>query len=410
MAQYNPQSAVWQGVVRFQADKVNVWLGVRNCLGVGLPLAVGAAFGSLSAGLIMSTGALNVAFRDNDAPYRQRARKMFAASVLAGISVFVGSVTGGNYAVAVLVAGVWAFAAGMLVALGAAIADLGMMSLLMLVVYGAVPLSAERAAAAGLLAFAGGLFQALLSIAAWPLRRYAAERAALGNLYHELSRAAASPPMQATESPLATSQSIQAQVSLATLAQDRTLESERFQLLLSHAEQMRLGLLVLGRLRIRVERENAEGPESQDRAARMLDQCMRICSRLLDCIDASLQERGSDEEADQSLRELDASVELLRESSASQTIADAVTQVDALAAHLRAAQDIAAHATPSGMARFEERESEKPWNLRLHGGFATLRANLNLGSATFRHAVRLAICVWIGDALGRGFGLQRSYW
>src|SRR5437868_11707188 len=41
---------------------------------------------------------------------------------------------------------------------------------------------------------------------------------------------------------------------------------------------------------------------------------------------------------------------------------------------------------------------------------ATLRANLSLESAAFRHAVRLAACVAIGEALGRGLGLRRSYW
>ena len=39
-----------------------------------------------------------------------------------------------------------------------------------------------------------------------------------------------------------------------------------------------------------------------------------------------------------------------------------------------------------------------------------LRANLNLHSATFRHAVRLAVCVGIGDTAGHMAGWDRSYW
>jgi uncharacterized membrane protein YccC len=152
LVQVNAWASLWQNVVRFQADKVNLWLGLRNSLGVALPLAAGATFGSISGGLIMCTGALNVAFSDSDAPYRERARQMLLGSVVAGISVFAGSLSGDNRVVAVLVAGVWGFAAGMLVALSQEMADLGVMSLVLLVVYASVPLNAGQAAVAGLLA------------------------------------------------------------------------------------------------------------------------------------------------------------------------------------------------------------------------------------------------------------------
>lgn len=51
-----------------------------------------------------------------------------------------------------------------------------------------------------------------------------------------------------------------------------------------------------------------------------------------------------------------------------------------------------------------------PWHLRFSGSIATLRANLSLDSAVCRHAIRLAACVAIGEALGRGLGLRRAYW
>jgi hypothetical protein len=59
----------WQSVVDFQAGKVDPWIALRNTLGLALPLAVGAALGQVSAGLALSTGALNVSFRDSAAPY-----------------------------------------------------------------------------------------------------------------------------------------------------------------------------------------------------------------------------------------------------------------------------------------------------------------------------------------------------
>jgi len=77
---------------------------------------------------------------------------------------------------------------------------------------------------------------------------------------------------------------------------------------------------------------------------------------------------------------------------------------------LRAAQDLAISSTPTGAAAFERVESSKPWRLRLNGTLATLRANLNLQSAACRHAIRLAVCIALADAVARGFSLRRSYW
>src|SRR5579862_9066056 len=106
-----------QSVVQFDAAKMNPWLGARNALGVALPLFAGLALHSLAAGVGAALGALNVAFRDSDAPYLQRARHMLLCSVLMGIAVFAGSLSGRDPVIAVLVAGVWALVAGMMIAL-----------------------------------------------------------------------------------------------------------------------------------------------------------------------------------------------------------------------------------------------------------------------------------------------------
>ena len=54
----------------------------------------GILFGSLSAGLIVSSGALNVCFTDGDDPYRQRARRMLLGTVLVGLAVLIGTLSG----------------------------------------------------------------------------------------------------------------------------------------------------------------------------------------------------------------------------------------------------------------------------------------------------------------------------
>src|ERR1700682_1852805 len=206
----NTWRTFWRNVISFQANKITPWMALRNTGGVALPLAAGVALGAVSSGLVVSTGALNVSFSDSSDPYRQRARKMLAASLLVGLAVFAGSLSGGNHVIAVLIATAWAFAAGMLVALGTAAADVGVISLVTLLVYAAVPLPPEKAMFAGLLALAGGLLQTLLALALWPLRPYAPERRTLGDLYGELARTSGA-PAQPLEAPPASAQSTQAQ-------------------------------------------------------------------------------------------------------------------------------------------------------------------------------------------------------
>ena len=397
----------WQSVLRFDSGKMAPWLALRNTAGVVLPLIAFAAFGSVPGGLAMSTGALNVSFSDSHDPYTQRARKMFAASILVGFAVFAGASCGGNHAIAILLSAAWAFAAGMMVAVSTAAADLGVISLVTLVVYSASPQPLERAALAGLLAFAGGLLQTLLALASWPLRRYAHQRRALGDLYGELARAAAA-PVQAMAAPPASAQSTQAQNTLAAIARDHSVEGERYRFLLSQAERTRLSLLLVGRLRARIEREDPARPESA-----ILTRYLEICSRVLGAVGRSLLRGEQLAVVPEDLRDLDALAETLRELEKSRPMSmtdDARSQMDALTGQIRSAIDLAASATPAGLQAFERREAGRPWTLRFTGTLATLRANLHLRSAAFRHAIRLAGCVGLGDALARGAGLSRSYW
>ncbi len=400
-----------QSVLHFDSAKMNPWLGLRSAIGVALPLFAGAVFHSVPNGVVASLGAFNVAFRDSDAPYLPRARHMLRASFLVGIAVFAGSVSGHDPVLAVAVAGGWAFISGLLIALSVSASELGVMSLVLLLIYAAVPQDPAHAAISGLFAFAGGLLQTVLSLALWPLRRYLPERRALGVLYLELSRAAVAPPRQADDAPAATAEINQAQNSLAALDGDRSLDGERFRFLLRQAERIRLALLALRRLRARLLRESPDSP-----ALGILTQFFTTCARILRSIAEPLESGGQSAPQADETAELEALVKNLNVAGATAQPAviallrDLRFQMEALAGQLRAAQDLAVATTPTGSAEFERGEAAKHWTLRLNGTLATLRANLNLHSAACRHAIRLAVCIAIADALARGFSLRRSYW
>jgi uncharacterized membrane protein YccC len=392
----------WRQVLQFQKEKIAPWIALRNTLGFALPLAAGIALGHIPAALIASIGALNVSYSDSHDPYVERARRMLAASALVGLAVFAGAVCGNHHLLAVPVAGAWAFAAGMLVALSTTAADLGIMSLVTLVVFAAKPLPPESAALSGLLALGGGLLQTALALAFWPVRRYVPERRALAALYAELARAAVAPP-DVRQPPPASAQSTQAQTALASLGGDYSIDGERYRMLLSQAERTRLGLFALGRLRARIAREAPSSAESA-----LLDRYLEIAARVLQAIGDALLAAQPAESGRAELEELQALAEELRASGA--TLRDARRQMDAVTGQLRSALELAASATAAGLAAFARQEVRRPWYLRLGGTLATLRANLSLRSAACRHAIRLAACVALGDAVGRGFELHRSYW
>jgi len=389
----------WRAVLQFQKEKIAPWIALRNTLGFAAPLVVGIALGNIPAALIASIGALNVSYSDSHDPYLQRARRMLAASVLVGLAVFAGAVCGNHHFLAVPAAGAWAFAAGLLVALSTTAADLGIMSLVTLVVFAAKPLPPESAALSGLLALGGGLLQTALALAFWPIRRYVPERRALAAFYAELARAAVAPP-DVRQAPPASAQSTQAQASLAS---DYSIEGERYRMLLSQAERTRLGLFALGRLRVRIARDTPDSAESA-----LLERYLEIAARVLQSIGNALVAAQAVESVHAQLDELQTLAEQLRAAAA--PLQDARLQMDAVNGQLRSAFDLAAHATVAGLAAFARQEVRRPWQLRLGGTLATLRANLSLRSAACRHAIRLAACVALGDAVGRGFELRRSYW
>lgn len=125
----------------------------------------------------------------------------------------------------------------MLVALGTSAGDLGVISLVTLLIYAAQPLTSHQAMISGVLALGGGLFQAALSVGLWPVQRYEPERRALATFFSQLADVAEA-PMQATETPAASLESDAAQTALSSLEQDTSIAAVRYRSLLNQAERI----------------------------------------------------------------------------------------------------------------------------------------------------------------------------
>lgn len=406
--------AFWQILTLFDSTKLSTHRAFRNAMGVVLPLIGGFALHLPRGGLVVASGALNVSYSDGSDPYSARVKRMLASSGICAVAVFVGAISGKHVALAVTLAAVWAFIAGMFVSVGGAAPDLGIISLVTLLIYAAQHLTAREAAISGVLALAGGLLQTALSVALWPVRRYDPERRALANFYRELANRA-SAPLNAASSPLASAQSELAQQALLGLAGDADTESIRYRALLNQAERIRLTVLVLMRLRLRMEREIPDYP-----GLAILDSYLQTASTILGHINDSLSSQPSTEPQEKARDEagaLDQFSAQLREIAAetppsfiAAVTKDAVFQMDALSGQLRAALDLSQNvAGPQGVVEAPPL-TPKTWKEIFSNTIEVFWNHLNFQSPTFRHAVRLAVLVALGDILGTEVSWRRTYW
>ena len=107
---------------------MDFYIGLRNALGVALPLAIGIAIKMPLGGLAVASGALNVSYSDGHDPYWQRAKRMLATSALCAIAVMAGGLSGHYSVLAVLLSSFWAFWAGFVIALGPTAESQGVIS------------------------------------------------------------------------------------------------------------------------------------------------------------------------------------------------------------------------------------------------------------------------------------------
>ena len=407
--------AFWQILTRVDKNKINTGIAVRNSLAVAIPLGVGIALGHPLAAVAIASGALNVSYSDGHDPYAHRARRMLAWSALGALAAFIGSITGPVSWLAVLAAAVWAFIAGLAISVSTRAGDLGLNTLVTCVVYGARGASSPAgAAAAGALVLAGGLLQMLFAVLLWPVRRHSPERQAVGKIFSDLAHELSTSPYEDRSwLPIAAAPSTQVQDTLAALGRDGSVESARFRMLFDQAERVRLSTFRLQRLRTdRIEEDREPAAVASSHLAQSLVcQTLELCPHILsDAAKFLLSNKTSEKDPD-CIAALDSILAKLHEGPGSDEIPpDIATAIDTLGGQLRTVLDLAENTVTTGPTKFEQTQAQYSWRLQVGNWLGTLRANLDWRSSIFRHAVRLASCVLIGDGLGRIVSWQRTYW
>ena len=364
----------------------------RCTIGVAIPLLAGLAIDEPIVGVFGAAGAVGVGFGSFQGAYRSRAVFMLLAAVGMAGSVFIGSLAGHSTATTVVVAGIWAFAGGLLVALGNGASYVGLQSMVAVLIAGGYPSDLEGAAVRAALAFSGGLIQTLLVVVIWPLRRFSIERRSIAAAYHSLAAYASMIPARegippephtfaGTASPFADPQPFA-----------RSGEVFVFQALLDDAETIRASLAAFavhyGRLR-----------QSDESCARTL---AHLSAQALAGIAAALTDGREPREPPGFSQSLAGCVGRL----SSQAI------IEPLLGQIRGAWRMAGALTavPGHLAPRREPSAQRPPRPDLRDGLITLRANLTIRSTACRHALRLAAVLTLATAGSRALALPRAYW
>lgn len=410
--QSGPLEAFWRTLTKVDRSKIHYGIAIRNSIAVALPLAIGIALHNPLGAVAITTGALNVSYSDGTDPYKHRALRMLGWTLLGGVAVFVGSVTGNLHVWAILIAATWAFFAGLGVAVSTKIGDLGLNTLVALIVFAARgAMDLKGAAAAGALVIAGGLLQTLLAVLFWPLRHADPERRAVSAVYSGLADEVDPETDKLLASPIA-GLNAQVQETIDALGREHTTEADRMRLLFDQADRIRMSSYVLVRLKEEFGNANDSAQPETLIAISQVNKLLHLCARLLAEASSMVASAHVPNEVGPLLAEMQVHLQQANAWEVQRTTpfaADIAAAMNVLAGQVRIATDLARGLTGE-IAEFPELpRASLPWRLRFTW-ISKMRANLDWRSVYFRHAVRMALLVAAGDAIGRAVSWQRSYW
>lgn len=381
---YSLRSTLLTTLTRTSRPNVPVMVALRNTAAVALPLAVGFASGHPVAGLGISAGALNVMFADQPGPYRQRLEVIALVTLAGTLSGLTGFLVGGHPGLLLAAMALWGFAGGLLVLFGPHMTRVGMTSMILLVVTTSTPLPWSQALQAAGLILAGGVLQALFSIAAWPLRRYRPERQALAAVYRDLAQLARQQSSD-TDAPPVTDSLTELQHTLLGHSHARGRAMEAFYALMELAERIRLELMAW---------QTPFSPmQVQTTRARQV-------ARVLEGVALALEQAEPPTRASHALERLHKALPQ----------APAQPRMQALVGQLAAAVRNTQWAGGRGEIHARHADIRLPRVLRNVAPMAALRANLSFSSIAFRHALRCCVVLTLAMAAAHYAHLEHGYW
>jgi uncharacterized membrane protein YccC len=419
----------------FDRSKISSQMAVRNTLGFVIPLALCIAFNRPGLASVVGFATLMIAISDKAGNDLTKAPRLLAATFASTIAIVAGGMVAEIPWLIVPVIACWGFSAGMLAALGPGSLQVGAVSVLLFMIATAHPQAVLPSLELDGFVLAAGLFQTFLALVRWPLFPQSTERRAIATVLDTLSRYAANP---GTFSP-----SVDAPATTALLDASRLLRGhggqddpsrrpDVDQQLLTMAQRVQVSLLAV--VRAPVHDRSAPDPST----AALVGDFLNAGSLLLADAATSLTGGRTSLSLLGRLTDLDrmlAQLPALRDgqvpgpgpgptSASPESSSSSVEEHEAarlemalqqhrllvLRAELAHLVDVLLDPEIRSARRLSVRQIRVASRIRLMEGRTTLRANLTFQSTTFRHALRLAICLALAETIVLLFNLDHGYW
>ena len=410
----------WHVALHMNMSQVMVLKALRGVIGIVFPLVVGLITGHIVEGATIAGGAALWTVMNMTSPNHARLRVLFLSCASMGIGAFLGSVIGTLPVMPILVVGAVAFIAGLLVAVSLPVAMIGMQSLvavMFLMSFARDPLHAFFQA---VLVFTGAFLALLLEISFSPWRRTGAERKMLSLFFERLAEVASATDDNLGEHNKDLRAALVQSQAILLDRDDHRPQGRALFALYGEAEQMRLFLIVLHRLKQHL-REKSPGAKED---IRYLEQLLQEFSRKLQSVSQHLTlgpgalQREEEVEQFQSNEKLETILfqtqQWLARSPEPQTDVQSILVSAQRMIHLLSKIERLAQTW-----RYPDPQVLAEYTLHQHSVWAEfynvraiLRANLTFRSTAFRHAVRLGVTLALTTALYHipGWPIGRGYW
>lgn len=153
-----------QDLLAHDPSDLNWLTGIRNALGIVIPLAVGVMIHDLILGIVVAVGAIVVGFAGLTGTWQKRMRVMIWAIIWLSLASFTGTLTGLVFWATVLLIAVSGGLAGISVASSPDLAFIGTSATNGLIIFSGLALNPKGAWELGLEVMAGGALQLLLML------------------------------------------------------------------------------------------------------------------------------------------------------------------------------------------------------------------------------------------------------
>lgn len=389
-------------------SQLHVQAGLRNAVGIALPLAVGAFLGQVPAAIVVAIGALVTGFAGITGTSRLRLRTMILALIWLGLSTFIGTMSGTLAFLSGLLLMVSAFFAAILVAVSPSAAQVGLLSTQSMIIFMAFPADPIHALAQALLVMLGSFTQISLM---WihdrlaPLRE---ETVGVSRVFRAVGQFVAS---RTRMSEFAV---VRALVYAETQLNDSRLPTSswrQLRILLDEMERVRNAVVALNRSFRLLEESGFKG---MSEAVLWRSSFYSELSASIDALATAILER-------QPLPERSLHPEIFAEhcgtfvtGEMAKTGAGAIGHViaqltDDIKTSMDRMETVMRHGASENLGINLPTPQATFWQ-PIRTLFVTVRANVTWRSAALRHAIRVSCTIGIAFALYRMIPLPRGYW